>query len=226
MIYFYHIGGTGGRSVIKSFLDYAGDAMLFQVFFHEDGNIVKRGKRFHRSPQPREDAFFACSHAPYYACEIPPNTFRFTLMRDPITRFAGRYRQHHMALRMGTTTNWVGNNILESAQQMPRSVVLRQLAMFSKGFNVEEALSKLQGLNVVGRCETMAKSLETLSMQLQLEFPLQEFTEREHPVFRGNPKIIARSRRCVQSEVREHYAALQEIFEPEYRLMEALFTKS
>jgi len=143
-------------------------------------------------------------------------------MRDPITRFGGRYRQHYMALQTGITTNWVGNNILECAQQMPQSVVLRQLAMFSKEFNIEEALGKLRGLNMVGRCETMTESLEALSMQLQLESPLQEFTEQEHSTFYGNPKIVARSRRRVQAEVCEHYAALQEIFEPEYRLMEAL----
>lgn len=148
-------------------------------------------------------------------------------MRDPITRFAGRYRQHYMALRGGYGTDWVGNNILESARQMPKYVVLRQLSMFSASFLVGEALHRLRNLHAVCQCEDMRGSMETLTHLLHLDPPLPVYSVREHSNvdrlrIEGKAKEIARGRERVIAETREHYAALQAIFEPEYRLMEAL----
>lgn len=227
MIYFHHIAGTGGRSVIQSFLGQAGSKETYGVFFHVGGNVVIRGRRFHRSSAPPYvDTYFACSHSPVYECELPSDAFRFTLMRDPITRFAGRYRQHHMLVRMGKrdVSGWVGDDVLDCAQKMPRLKVLRQLAMFSRTFNVAEASAELRKLNVILRCETMVESMATLTQMLQLDPPLRAYTEREHGMIQSavSPKELARGRRRVMAEVKKHYDALREIFDPEYKLMEAL----
>lgn len=226
MIYFYHIQGTGGRSVIEAFLHQSGTVESFHPFFFEFSTIVVDDKKFQRTSMPDPDTYFAASHIAYRRCSLPKDidTFRFTLMRDPIARFAGRYRHHYRFSRIGTHTVWKGDNIIDVVNSTPRFDVMNQLGMFSDSYNVNEAVINLRKLDVILRCETMAETMEILSQRLQLDPPLQVFEKRNSLLLsqRVTPQQIQEDRETVAAEVDVHYDFLREKLDLEYQLMEAL----
>jgi len=130
-----------------------------------------------------------------------------------------------MAQVLGTSTDWVGDDILDCARKMPKSVVLRQLWMFSRSYDVGDAIEELEKLDAVLRCEMMLESLEYLSALLDYEPILREYVEREHSAVTGNATWaeIERGRRAIVDQIAFHFDDLRDLFDPEYRLLEALW---
>lgn len=230
MIYFHHIGGTGGRSIIVAFLSQFGDpdqpmSEKFGAYFHQNTRIVLGGRVFARNQVASSDLFFGSSHQPIYECTIPNKALRFTVLRDPIRRYLTFYRRYVAAQIIGRDSGpwWKGNNVIETMKQIPKSKVLTQLWMFSPHYNVKQAYRNIRNLAYHFRCKDMAHGLRTLE-RLTCVKPLPIYNIRTH-----FDATLGWARKLSWWIVQEElsipgvYSALREFFAPEYQLMEMLY---
>lgn len=135
-----------------------------------------------------------------------------TILRDPAARVISHYRMlrhwdEHGVQHPGRTRseNDPGKNFSDFLTRLPRTHLLRQLYMFSRTFNVDEALAALSKLNFVMLTERFRDHLERLGSLLHLD--LEPFKEKA-----GYGKVAISA---------EEQARLQEMLAPEYALLEA-----
>jgi hypothetical protein len=161
-IYHIHIRKTAGTSVNAAFwklADYdfssAGKESLLMksdfIAVRHHFDLINRGC-YH----------YANSHAPIWKLELKPDTFTFTVLREPLKRLISLYKyyywheherewastdpQHKNVLNY---THWLGNNFEDFLNNLPRMHRENQLYMFSGNFDVDEALKNLSTVSAV-----------------------------------------------------------------------------
>lgn len=184
-IYLYHVRKTGGTSISFAFMRLSGvdphviERRLSRYTFTQangyryvgDGNLtlMRRG-----------DYFFSFSHEPEYSVELPENTFRFTILRDPINRVVSLYRYlasssadslFHLKAPVAER-RWAMKGFDEFLDQVPLPHIANQLYMFSQSGSVDEAVDRLGKLDMVLRTENLDHDLCRLERALDLQLPL------------------------------------------------------
>lgn len=184
-VYLYHVRKTGGTSVIFAFMRLSG----------ADPHLIERGIARHTFAQAngyryaagdniallrRGNYFFGFCHQPAYAIEIPEDTFRFTVLRDPISRVVSLYR--YLASPSSDSSfylkappaerRWAMGGFDVFLDQVPRSHIANQLHMFSRSGSVGEAVDRLSRLDMVLRTEQLDLDLRRLAQALNLELSL------------------------------------------------------
>ena len=105
----------------------------------------------------KEAFFYGFSHLPLHELELSEDTFTFTFLRDPVQRIVSHFRMlndyavsqpDHVALKL--EHDWAGDSFDHFLKNIPREHLHNQLFMFSEGFRIDEALSKLDAVNHVG----------------------------------------------------------------------------
>lgn len=182
-IYFYHIRKCAGTSLTQAFLGLTGQngRDLLQrywrsknsgwhvvddfVFVHQNKYLIERG-----------DYYYAESHSACHEIRLPPRTFTITLLRDPVARVISHYRmllhyeKHNQGrIHLRAEGGWLGNSISDFLTRIPDKHLLRQLYMFSKTYDVEEAVERIMGLGNIMFVETYDRDLAELSARLSLD---------------------------------------------------------
>lgn len=225
-IYFYHIRKTAGSSIIQAFLAAGG----------EESKSVYR--RLVQQPQHRaiSDKYvyvgwrkyliegglytFAFSHIPYWELELPRDTFRFTIIRDPFKRAFSHYKilvnfsrqEGPMRPNIVPELSWLGKSMNDFLDKIPPDALLNQLFMFSKEFNVDEAYERICSCEHVMFTEDFDNGLAQLSAKTGFALePNRTRTSRiEEDV---DTSAIDRMREMVEPEMRL-YQRLRERFAP------------
>lgn len=156
-IYFFHIRKCGGTSLNKMFLALSDNSphQLYKQLVDAPGhmiiskNIVYVG--WNKKLINKGDYFYAFSHLPLHKLQLPPKTFTITCFRDPVTRVISHYNMllfykynniNHPCMKI--EEKWLGNSFSDFLHNIPKKHLLNQLYMFSKNFDINEALRNIE----------------------------------------------------------------------------------
>lgn len=217
-IYFYHIRKAGGTSLVYSFLSLLGDPNYLYRRLNRDICINVDGKVVVGWNTPiieKGKFFFSFSHAPYHSFSLPEDTFTMSCFRDPMQRVISHYKMLYSAQNdpdyikrflLDQEMNWLGSNFEDFLSRVPKEHLLRQLYMFSKTFDVDEAYENIANCSFYWFVENYNDGLQQLAFLLNL--PLKPY--------RANQS--SRSPTLNQSTLE----MLRESLEPEYKLIDRL----
>jgi hypothetical protein len=189
-IYHYHIRKTAGTSLNAAFwrianlnLHIVGRRVRIcsegLTFVQRDIRLIEAG-----------DYFYAHSHHPAHTVSLPSGTFTITVLRDPAQRLISHYKyllwavhednaykeEPYLASLLREERQWLGGSFDDFLARIPTTHLHRQLYMFSKTYDVDEAADKILRCSFVGFTETFDRDIAALRQTLQL--PLIEQHER------------------------------------------------
>lgn len=159
-IYLVHIRKTGGTSLNNMFLSLSGDdsASLYSQLANTPGNRLLINGRVYVGWNVRYinrgNYFYGFSHTPLHKLDLPKGTFSITCFRDPLKRIVSLYNMlmafyvnniNHPC--MVTQGKWLGKNFDNFLQRIPQEHLLNQLYMFSKHYDVNEAIAQVEKLS-------------------------------------------------------------------------------
>lgn len=216
-IYHYHIRKTGGTSVDWAFYGVGGEesgAVRLRINQDRLRRTISNGLCFvshNRYLIGQGDYFYAASHLPYHELSLPPQTFTFTILRDPVARLISHYQMlmHTQTSRPNyhlydTECRWLGANFREFLERIPQVHLLHQLYLFSADYDVAEAAGRIAACNCCLFLDQIESGVERLRSELQLPLVLHHARKSKHRVE-------------VSPEDRQY---LRTLLEPEYDLLE------
>ena len=188
-IYFFHVQKAGGSSIRRSFYNLAEPREKVPEVFHNP--TIRRaviGDKVYVSHHVgminQGYYFFASSHLPQSAINLPENTFTFTCLRNPVKRFLSRYRE---LLRLNIeqpdnfhlkqAAGWFSTDFMNMLEKIPDEEILFQLRMFSENLDVNEAVENVQRLSYFFLTNEMQQGIQYLIQHLDL--PLELYHERK-----------------------------------------------
>ncbi|MEO1436009.1 MAG: sulfotransferase family 2 domain-containing protein [Bacteroidota bacterium] len=219
-IYHYHVRRTGGTSINMSFLQLNGReparTLFDQLADRKKHRLIVHNKVYvawNKKLIEEGNYFFGFSHIPAHDLELPENTFTLTCLRDPVNRLLSHYLslkyylqkdENHPVLEI--EGKWLGRSFSDFLDQLPKRNLLRQLYMFSKSYDLQEAADRIKSLNFFTYTVELEEDIRALSRQLNLE--LESFHERNYNY----------RERVQESDINR----LRELLEPEYQLLTLL----
>ena len=161
-LYLFHARKTAGTTIAKIFMSATGcdGGQLYEQlceatdrqFLSQDSIFVGWDKRLIESGE----YYFGFSHIPFDDLSLPEQTFRFTVLRDPVQRVLSHYRmlldfskQDDPHESFAEEKHWLGNSFEDFLDRIPREHLQNQLFMFSKKFDPDEAASRVLDLEHV-----------------------------------------------------------------------------
>lgn len=221
-IYHVHVRKTAGTSINHTFLRLGGEGenqRYLTLAGLEGHELDAQGYRFvgwDVTKINRGNYFYAFSHTPFWGLDLPPSTYSFTCLRDPVKRVLSHYQMLIEYRETGfphpcrvEEEPWLGESLLDFIERMPARHLLNQLWMFSERMDVEEAVANLRSLSRVLANERLGDGIAAISQELGL--PLSIEHRRKSRPLEFNP---------------EHVAELRRKLEPEYRMLEAVRSDS
>jgi hypothetical protein len=124
-------------------------------------HLIEKGRGFvgwNRKAIERGNYFYGFSHEPFHQIRLPPRTFTLTCFRDPFERTFSHYRMLQEYRRKGvnhpcmeTEGAWLEEpgGFDEFLNRIPPEQLMRQLYMFSKTFDIQEALVNIKKINLI-----------------------------------------------------------------------------
>lgn len=192
-IYLIHIRKTGGTSLNSMFFS-LGDVDA-QSFYREllrtpSRRIVRNGKVFVRSNLGlinKGNYFYASSHAPLHELRLPENTFTVTCFRDPLSRLVSNYNMfmdHFVNGKphpgMAGKDKWLSGSFDDYIDRIPRDFLLNQIHMFSKDFDVAEAVARAKRVSHYFFTEDFDKGIEGLNRKTGLNLQAMHVRKAEY----------------------------------------------
>jgi len=180
-IYLVHIRKTGGTSLNNMFLSLSGEdseslyGRLGQTADHRIvcGNKVYVGWNVRYINEG--NYFYAFSHQPLHALNLPDGTFTVTCFRDPVQRLISHYNMlmdyqankiNHPCMEI--EGKWLGNSFNEFLQRIPEEHLCNQLYMFSARFDINEAVERVASLSHCIFTEYFESGIEGLNSKTGL----------------------------------------------------------
>jgi hypothetical protein len=181
-IFLFHVRKTAGTSLVRSFLALGGEdpgaverrissSLLSRT--SSGPYVVTCG----RGTLRQGDYFFGWSHMAGHRLQLPSRTFTIALLRDPVARVLSYYRylvagdpaQGDMAWRVQNDERALaGESFSDFLKNVPDELILNQLYMFSKRFDVSEAVGRILECSAVMMTETYECDLRNLASTLGL----------------------------------------------------------
>ena len=215
-VYLIHIRKTGGTSLNNMFLSLSGEdpKLLYSRLAEAPGHQLQSNGLIYVGWNVRlinkGNYFYAFSHTPLHQLDLPQGTFTVSCFRDPVKRVLSHYNMlmdfrvnniNHPC--MATEGKWLGEDLDDFLQRIPKQHLLNQLYMFSSDFDVNEAVSKVRQLSHYFFSEEFDTGVDDLNRKTGLAL-----------------KSIHIRKANYQSQVSEQaLLKLKEMLEDEYRFL-------
>ena len=180
-IYLVHIRKTGGTSLNHSFLGLSGEdsATVYKRLAEKpDHRLLCQDKVYvgWNVPYINEGKYYyAFSHTPMHALNLPEKTFVLTCFRDPVQRVISHYNMlmdykineiDHPC--MPVEGKWLGNSFDEFLERIPKEHLCNQLYMFSAQYDIHEAIERVKGLSHYDFTERFESGIDGLNKKIGL----------------------------------------------------------
>lgn len=180
-VYLVHIRKTGGTSLNNMFLSLSGrnPEQLYQQLAETPGHrLLSNGLIFVGWNVRLIDLgnyFYAFSHTPLHRLNLPRHTCTVSCFRDPLRRVLSHYNMlmdyrlnniHHPC--METEGQWLGENLDDFLDRIPRHHLLNQLYMFSETLDLDEAVHHVSSLSHVFFLDAFDRGVQALSEKTHL----------------------------------------------------------
>jgi hypothetical protein len=217
-IYFYHIRKTGGTSINHAFFSLFGEMhdiyeQLNSKWNHRLIIVDKVIVGWNKVLIDQGDYFYAFSHIPMHKLEIKPDSFTFTCFRDPLKRITSHYKMlknfvdegiDHPSVKV--EREFLGSSLDEFISLVPKEHLLNQLYMFSKDFNVNEAVEKVLSLDHYFFVEDFDRGMSELSKMIDIEVK----------------SMHIRKSKMKKELIPANYDSIMELLKPEYEMYNKL----
>jgi len=179
-IYLIHIKKTGGTSLDNMFfsLGHKDSQWLRRDVLTPGRRVARDGKVFVRSNVRlinKGNYYYASSHAPFHELRLPENTFTVTCFRDPVNRLVSNYNMFmdHFVNGiphpgMAGKDKWLSGSFDDYIDRIPPEFLLNQLHMFSKNFDVAEAVVHAKTVSHYFFTEDFSKGIDELNRKTGL----------------------------------------------------------
>lgn len=181
-IYLVHIRKTGGTSLNHIFLNLPGEdsASLYERLAQKPDHRLLCGDKVYVGWNVeyinKGNYFYAFSHAPLHALDLPEGAFTITCFRDPVQRVISHYNMlmdfqvnkiEHPC--MNVEGKWLGGSFDDFLQRMPEEHLLNQLYMFSARYDINEAVEKVASLSHFFFTENFIAGIDELNRKTGLD---------------------------------------------------------
>lgn len=187
-VYHVHIRKSAGTSINSAFWGLGGYNLSTvkrePIVLSKNYAFVRNNKTLIEGG----DYFYASSHFEYWGLKLKPNTFTFTMLRDPYERLISLYKYYNWVNQIDEVTgvkldssftvlkeqtHLLGNSFKDFINNLSDKYLYAQLYMFSKELNVEIALNAIEELDRIYFKDNFKASVENL--KTTLNFPGLEF---------------------------------------------------
>lgn len=184
-VYCYHVRKCGGTTINQAFLSLSGKQStqeLYDTLCKRPNYRLINGEKvyvgFNQKLIEEGDYYYAFSQIPQYDLELPSDTFTVVCLRDPIQRVFSHYKmiadlktnniKHPVMPEEG---RWLGKNFSDFLERMPKEHLLREVCMFSKSFDPDEAFENISRCSYYYFVENLSSAMKELSSRLELPLP-------------------------------------------------------
>lgn len=181
-IYFYHVMKCGGTSINQVFLSLSGDQptqeLYDQLCKKLNYRIINGSKAyvgFNHKLIEEGNYFYGFSQIPSYELKLPQDTFTIVSLRDPIQRVFSHYRMiHEMKINkirhpaLHEAKKWIGKSFSDFLDNIPREHLLREVYMFSKSYDFQEAFENITKCSYYYFVEDISTAMKELSSKLKI----------------------------------------------------------
>ncbi len=177
-VYHYHIRKTAGTSLNLAFFSEHGKEeakKVHQKISEQRFNLrtINRNEVFvgwDKNLLAKGNYYYGFSHSPLHEVNIPDDTYKITILRDPVKRVISHYNMLFHYIKKGEVPavvrneqNWASPDFDHFIKNIPKTHLQRQLYMFSSSFDVEEAFENIMGLDFVMFTESFTDDLKVLT---------------------------------------------------------------
>lgn len=219
-IYLYHVRKGAGKSITDMIMategkdHYNQKGKLFKSF---NKRIIFNDKVFvgwNLKLIQNGHYYYGFSHHPYHKVNLPPDTFTFTCLRDPVNRVVSHYNmlkrwetQNNLLGAQEKETKLLGLSFSDYLNNISKNSLLNQLYMFSENYSIAEAVDRIQGLSYFFFVEDFEDGIRILGEKLGLKLKVLH-TDRSKTIEADIPNGATKK--------------LRELLAPEYDLIDRL----
>jgi len=214
-VYFYHVRKAAGTSLNHAMLSLGGeDGQDVYRRMHESYRLISGDKIFVGWRQVSIEGgryYYAFSHIPMHRLALPPRTYTFTCLRDPVERVVSHYKMlvnyrdnnvpHPCMVEEGP---WLGGSFSDFLDNIPREHLQNQIYMFSASFDLNEAFDNILSCSRFLFVEDFERGVKQLAVDLGVELPVRHAKRADNQA-------------PLRAEDRDR---LREMLAPEYELIE------
>lgn len=185
-IYFYHIRKAGGTSVNFMFL--ASSTSLYDKYYKKmaqslDNRVIIGNKVFvgwNPIILSMGKFYYGFSHRPIHKIHIPNNTFDFTIIRNPVDRLISYYKmvRHYQyysgknPLSRDEKRLLMVDDLKSFLRSLEKERMYRQIYMFSKNFDIDEAYNRITNLSYFFFTENFEEGVNHLNKKLKINLKM------------------------------------------------------
>lgn len=208
-VYHIHIRKSAGTSINSAFWGLEGYNL--KAVRREPIILGKRLSfvRYSKALIEKGDYFYASAHFARWQLNLKPNTFTFTMLRDPYERLTSLYKYYNWVDQIDDETGYkldpsyyvlkeqlhlLGNSFTDFMNNLSNKYLYNQLYTFSEQLDVDEALRNIEKVDRVYFKDNFQASVEDLKNTLQLKelkFKNERRFENVHFTITEEEKTVA-----------------------------------
>lgn len=175
-VYLHHVRKTGGTSFSESFLALGGeDPLAVKRRMREGWGMARSGDLVFAAHARRAleggRYFFGWSHIPAWDLDLPPGTYRATILRDPDARVLSLYRylsdpdsdEGQPFPALPEQREMAAGGFDRFLDLLPESELLAQVHMFSASLDPAEAVARMWECELIFGIAEMERALAEVS---------------------------------------------------------------